>query len=202
MSLPRRLIHNEYDLEEIAEEQDRPIELIERDFALVTVAAHLIDQFPGQLCFKGRFVSASRTRHSSVALRRANRICAWQHMRCAIYWRGVDSGVHRPVRPVVGHAHGDGAAEHRRCRARARTTGPGLGHPLVDTVEGSRHANMKELRVNTTRVLFAFDPARNAILLIGGDKRDRWQQFYVEMIPLADRLFDEHLTELEKEQRK
>jgi hypothetical protein len=80
--------------------------------------------------------------------------------------------------------------------------GPGLGRPLVDTVEGSRHANMKELRVNTTRVLFAFDPARNAILLIGGDKRDRWQQFYVEMIPLADRLFDEHLTELEKEQRK
>ncbi|MHB1808595.1 MAG: nucleotidyl transferase AbiEii/AbiGii toxin family protein [Solirubrobacteraceae bacterium] len=56
MSLPRRLIHNEYDLEEIAEEQDRPIELIERDFALVTVAAHLIDRFPGQLCFKGGFV--------------------------------------------------------------------------------------------------------------------------------------------------
>jgi len=56
MSLPRRLIHNEYDLQEIAELQDRPIELIERDFALVTVAAHLVDQFPGQLCFKGGFV--------------------------------------------------------------------------------------------------------------------------------------------------
>jgi hypothetical protein len=56
MSLPRRLIHNEYDLEELAEQQDRPIELIERDFALVTVAAHLVDQFPGQLCFKGGFV--------------------------------------------------------------------------------------------------------------------------------------------------
>lgn len=56
MSLPRRLIHNEYDLEELAERQDRPIELIERDFALVTVAAHLVDQFPGQLCFKGGFV--------------------------------------------------------------------------------------------------------------------------------------------------
>jgi len=80
--------------------------------------------------------------------------------------------------------------------------GPGLGRPLVDTVEGSSHANMKELRAGTTRVLFAFDPARNAILLIGGDKRDRWQQFYAEMIPLADRLFDEHLAELEKEQRK
>lgn len=56
MSLPRCLIHNEYDLQEIAELQDRPIELIERDFALVTVAAHLVDQFPGQLCFKGGFV--------------------------------------------------------------------------------------------------------------------------------------------------
>jgi hypothetical protein len=48
-------------------------------------------------------------------------------------------------------------------------------------------------------VLFAFDPTRSAILLIGGDKRDRWQQFYAEMIPLADRLFDEHLAVLEKE---
>jgi len=56
MTLPRRLIHNEYDLQEIAEQQARPIELIERDFALVTVAAHLVDQFPGQLCFKGGFV--------------------------------------------------------------------------------------------------------------------------------------------------
>lgn len=56
MTLPRRLIHNEYDLQELAEQLDRPIELIERDFALVTVAAHLADQFPGQLCFKGGFV--------------------------------------------------------------------------------------------------------------------------------------------------
>jgi predicted nucleotidyltransferase component of viral defense system len=56
MSLPRRLIHHEYDLQDIAEEQDRPIELIERDFALVTVAAHLVDHFPRQLCFKGGFV--------------------------------------------------------------------------------------------------------------------------------------------------
>jgi hypothetical protein len=77
--------------------------------------------------------------------------------------------------------------------------GPGLGRPLVDTVEGSRHANMKELRVGTIRVLFAFDPRRAAILLLGGDKRDRWQEFYAQMIPLADQLFDEHLKELESE---
>ena len=77
--------------------------------------------------------------------------------------------------------------------------GPGLGRPLVDTVKGSRHANMKELRAGTTRVLFAFDPKRTAILLIGGDKRDRWQEFYVQTIPLADDLLDGHLKELESE---
>jgi hypothetical protein len=43
MSLPRRLIHNEYDLQEIGDAEDRPIELIERDFALMAVAAHLVD---------------------------------------------------------------------------------------------------------------------------------------------------------------
>lgn len=77
--------------------------------------------------------------------------------------------------------------------------GPGLGRPLVDTVEGSRHANIKELRVGTIRILFAFDPRRAAILLLGGDKRDRWQEFYTQIIPLADRLFDEHLKQLEDE---
>jgi hypothetical protein len=75
--------------------------------------------------------------------------------------------------------------------------GPSLGRPLVDTIVGSRHANMKELRPGTIRVLFAFDPKRTAILLIGGDKRDRWQAFYAEMIPIADDLLDEHLIELE-----
>lgn len=78
--------------------------------------------------------------------------------------------------------------------------GPSLGRPLVDSIEGSRHQNMKELRAGTIRVLFAFDPRRTAILLIGGDKRDRWQEFYAQMIPLADRLFDEHLAELQSEE--
>jgi hypothetical protein len=75
----------------------------------------------------------------------------------------------------------------------------GLGRPPVDSVVGSRHANMKELRVGTIRILFAFDLRRAAILLLGGDTRDRWQEFYAQMIPLADRLFDEHLAELESE---
>jgi len=77
--------------------------------------------------------------------------------------------------------------------------GPGLGRPLVDTMEGSRHPNMKELRVGTMRILFAFDPRRTALLLIGGDKRGHWQEFYERAIPLADRLFDVHLAELESE---
>jgi hypothetical protein len=77
--------------------------------------------------------------------------------------------------------------------------GPSLGRPLVDSLTASRHPNMKELRAGTMRVLFAFNPTRTAILLIGGDKRDRWQDFYTEMIPIADDLFDEHLTELETE---
>lgn len=75
--------------------------------------------------------------------------------------------------------------------------GPGLGRPLVDTIRGSRHANLKELRTTMIRVLFAFDPRRTAILLIGGDKRDRFKEFYALMIPLADDLLDEHLKELE-----
>ena len=58
---------------------------------------------------------------------------------------------------------------------------------------------MKELRIGTIRVLFAFDPKRAAILPIGGNKRGRWQQFYVQAIRLADKLFDEHLAEFERE---
>ncbi len=77
--------------------------------------------------------------------------------------------------------------------------GPGLGRPLVDTITGSRHSNMKELRPGgSIRVLFAFDPRRTAILLIGGDKLHQWKVWYEEMIPVADQLFDDHLAELRK----
>ncbi|MGD9890835.1 MAG: type II toxin-antitoxin system RelE/ParE family toxin [Dehalococcoidia bacterium] len=81
------------------------------------------------------------------------------------------------------------------------TRGPGLGRPMVDTIRGSRHANMKELRPRggNIRILFAFDPRRIAILLIGGDKTDRWQEWYGEMIPLADALYDAHLREIATE---
>jgi hypothetical protein len=79
--------------------------------------------------------------------------------------------------------------------------GPALPRPLADTVKGSRHSNMKELRPlsSNIRVLFAFDPRRKAILLIGGDKTGRWEEWYEEMIPVADQLYDVHLEELEQE---
>jgi hypothetical protein len=77
--------------------------------------------------------------------------------------------------------------------------GPSLGRPLVDTITGSRHSNMKELRASkqgALRVLFAFDPLRQAVLLLGGDKSGRWEEWYREAIPAADTLFDEHLRDL------
>ncbi len=81
------------------------------------------------------------------------------------------------------------------------THGPGIGRPLVDTVRGSRHANMKELRPGSRgrselRVLFAFDPVRRAIMLVGGDKSGNWQKWYRVSIPLADQRFDEHVAGL------
>jgi hypothetical protein len=76
--------------------------------------------------------------------------------------------------------------------------GPALGRPTVDTIASSRHPNMKELRVSkggAIRILFAFDPRRQAVLLIGGDKRGQWQAWYEKAIPLADDLFDDYLRE-------
>jgi len=71
----------------------------------------------------------------------------------------------------------------------------------VDSITTSRHPNMKELRpaAGTIRILFAFDPRRHAILLIGGDKRRRWTAWYEEMVPTADSLYEEHLEQLKRE---
>ena len=85
--------------------------------------------------------------------------------------------------------------------------GPRLGRPAVDGLKGSRHANMKELRFDweggVWRVAFAFDPARQAILLVGGDKRGAGQnRFYKRLIAVADGRFDEHLASLKAEQDK
>ena len=83
-----------------------------------------------------------------------------------------------------------------------RQLGPGLPRPYSDTIKGSKHPNMKELRSQCQgkplRTFYAFDPRRCAILLIGGDKTGD-DRFYERMIPLADRLYDEYLRQLADE---
>lgn len=82
--------------------------------------------------------------------------------------------------------------------------GPGLGFPFSSGVEQSRHSHMRELRIqhhgHPSRVLYAFDPRRVAILLIGGDKTgdDRWYNKYV---PTADKIYDEHIAALKRESK-
>ncbi len=80
--------------------------------------------------------------------------------------------------------------------------GPALSFPFSSKVNASRHGHMRELLTQSAgrplRTLYAFDPLRTAILLLGGDKTgdDRW---YEKFVPVADRLFDEHLEDLRKE---
>jgi hypothetical protein len=80
--------------------------------------------------------------------------------------------------------------------------GPGLGDPHSSAIYGSRHRHMRELRVQYEgrpyRILYAFDPRRIAILLIGGDKTGdkRW---YMSFVPVADDLYDQHLREIREE---
>jgi hypothetical protein len=81
-----------------------------------------------------------------------------------------------------------------------KAAGPGARRPLVGTIKGSRHHNMRELRLGTTRILFAFDPRETAVMLVGGDKRGRWDRWYREQIPRADRQYDRHLQTTGQEQ--
>lgn len=80
--------------------------------------------------------------------------------------------------------------------------GPALPFPYSSGLSGSRHMHMRELRVQSrgdpVRIFYAFDPRRTAILLIGGSKTGDGR-FYQRLIPMADRLYDEHLAELRKE---
>ena len=103
------------------------------------------------------------------------------------WWHGLSRGVQDAIESAVAALEEDG---------------PDLGRPTVDTLKGSKHRNMKELRVQQAgkpwRVFFAFDPRRSAIILIGGCKAGD-KRFYDKMIPIADRLFDIHLEELRKE---
>lgn len=89
-----------------------------------------------------------------------------------------------------------------------RDKGPSLGRPLVDSITGSKQKNMKELRPaspgNTeVRILFAFDPSRQAVMLLAGDKskgnngKQKWSGWYRHAIPKAEQIYREHLQKLE-----
>jgi hypothetical protein len=84
--------------------------------------------------------------------------------------------------------------------------GPSLGRPLVDRIKGSKYHNMKELRpasagATEIRILFAFDPRREAVFLVAGDKSGNWEGWYREAVPLADGRYAEHLMALEAGRR-
>ena len=82
--------------------------------------------------------------------------------------------------------------------------GPQLGRPLVDRIHGSRIHNLKELRprvpgTSEIRLLFVFDPAREAIVLVAGDKAGRWSAWYAEAIPLAEERYAIYRREADEE---
>jgi hypothetical protein len=84
--------------------------------------------------------------------------------------------------------------------AALREEGPALGRPLVDRLKGSRIHHLKELRPGSRghseiRIIFAFDPSRSALLLLGGDKAGNWQRWYRENMPLAEQLYFDYTAE-------
>lgn len=103
------------------------------------------------------------------------------------WWDTLDEPVHVSIDAVV-----------RLLEVR----GPQLPFPYSSAINGSRHGHMRELRIQHRgepyRILYAFDPRRTAILLIGGNKAgdDRW---YEKTVPVADELYDEHLRILREE---
>lgn len=102
------------------------------------------------------------------------------------WWGGLNEAEQESVAAVVGLLEMKGAT---------------LPYPYSSGVESSRHSHMRELRIQHAgdpyRVLYAFDPTRMAILLIGGRKAGN-KRWYEEFVPVADRLYDRHLAELGK----
>jgi hypothetical protein len=96
----------------------------------------------------------------------------------------------------------DRAAQVTAALRRVAKVGPVLGRPRVDSIKGSRVHNLKELRLHDgVRVLFAFDPNRRAVMLVGGDKAGTWNRWYRQQIPVAERLYADHLRSVGKGDR-
>ncbi len=105
--------------------------------------------------------------------------------------------------PEFDSLHEDVQAEILALSRLLQQFGPQLGRPRADTLNGSQHANMKEMRFSAAdgewRLAFAFDPARKAILLVAGDKSGvNARRFYRALIRKADERFDRHLARLAK----
>jgi len=82
--------------------------------------------------------------------------------------------------------------------------GPALGRPLVDTIKSSTLPNLKELRpgsagASEVRLLFVFDPQRQAVILVGGDKAGNWRGWYRTAVPLAETAYADHLNRMVKD---
>ena len=108
--------------------------------------------------------------------------------------------------PEFDELHDDVRTELLALTRSLQQFGPQLGRPRVDTLKGSRHANMKELRFSAAdgewRVAFAFDTKRKAIVLVAGDKSGGSEKrFYRDLIRKADDRFDVHLARLKNERR-
>jgi hypothetical protein len=103
------------------------------------------------------------------------------------WWKSLSEGLQNDTTAIVELLEEDG---------------PGLRFPRSSGIEGSKREHMRELRIqsggNPIRVFYAFDTRRKAILLIGGDKTGN-NRFYEEYIPIADRLYDEHIEQIRNE---
>ena len=103
------------------------------------------------------------------------------------WWATLDDGAQEDIAAVV---------------TQLEARGPQLPFPYSSGMIGSRHAHLRELRVQSggepLRIFYAFDPRRTAILLIGGNKAGD-DRFYERMVALADRLYDHHLLEIKRE---
>ncbi len=94
------------------------------------------------------------------------------------------------------------ASQVAQAVAALRDSGPTLGRPLVDRLKGSDLHHLKELRPGSggrseIRIIFAFDPTRSALLLLGGDKAGNWDRWYRDNIPLAEQLYRDYTGDTE-----
>jgi hypothetical protein len=141
---------------------------------------------------------------SSISLRYVfDSICLVRHNGRRVIW---DVELHEEFVPEYNELPEDVQDELMAIIEVLEQIGPQLGRPRVDTLNGSAHANMKELRFDAAggvwRFAFAFDPKRQAIVLCGGDKSGGGEKrFYRHLIAKADKRFDLHLTKIAEQKK-